>query len=113
MIKGLSTVISEERSISEENSIPDRKLSELRRFVYTFTSPRRTFLDVKKRPKWLMPWLVLSLSSLASGLMIAEKVDLAEYFRGQIRNGFEMFEELTPSQQQRNVEIAVRIFKFN
>jgi hypothetical protein len=105
----MSTIVSVGPS-----SVPVPKLGELQRLLYSFTSPTRTFVDLRERPTWLVPWVILSICSLASSFIMIHRIDVIEFTRNQIQNSkrAELFEQMSPAQQERQVELAAKITKF-
>jgi Yip1 domain len=96
---------------SSDSNVSVTRLSELQRLVYTLIFPARNFEDLKHQPRWLVPWLVLTICSLASNVVLLQKADVREFIRKQINNSSHaaLFEQLPPAQQEQQLQLSAKI----
>lgn len=64
---------------------PDMQpLSEVERVVDTFVAPTKTFTDLRRSANWLIPWLLLAISSVAMVWVVDVKVGMQRTFENQL-----------------------------
>lgn len=83
------------------------ELSQFQRLAKTFTSPRRTFADIRRSPKCWLPFAFIML--YAFGLSLEPQLEAAPYFKAYISDHINNTETLTPRQQD-VVEITEKMF---
>ena len=88
-------------------------LSEPQRIIYTFTAPSKTFEDIRRNASWWVPWLILSILSLAVGTVLSKKVNWEQFVRQQIESSSRaaQFESLPKEQQEQQVALGVKFGK--
>ena len=88
-------------------------LSEGERLINTFFAPSKTFNDLRRNASWWVPWLVLSLVSIAFLQTVGMKIGWEQVTRNelQISGRAEKFEQAPPEQQQRGMEVSKTIYK--
>ncbi len=88
-------------------------LSEGERLINTFFAPSKTFADIRRNASWWVPWLLLSLVSIAFLQTVGMKIGWDQVTRNelQISGRAEKFDQLPPEQQQRSVQISQTIYK--
>jgi hypothetical protein len=93
-------------------------LSEPARLINTFFAPSTTFEDLKRKPSWWVPFVLISLFSLMVGFVVVQKVDLEQLSRHQIEKSKfaqKQIEQLPPEQQEqayRQGAARAKIFTF-
>lgn len=93
---------------------PDAGLSEGARIVNTFTSPSKTFVDLKRKASWLVPFILLSLFSYALVFAAAQKIGWEQISENQMRMNHKRMEQLEsapPDQQAKARELGTTITK--
>ncbi len=90
-------------------------LSEGARVINTFISPSKTFTDIRRSASWWVPWLILSLVSIAFAYTVQKKVT----FETVVQNGFrlapkqaEKIDQMPPEQKANVMRIQVISRKF-
>jgi hypothetical protein len=88
-------------------------LSEGERLVDTFFAPSKTFADIRRNASWWVPWLLLSLVSIAFLQTVGAKIGWEQVTRNELRvsGRAEKFEQSPPEQQKRGMEISETIYK--
>jgi hypothetical protein len=78
------------------------ELSEVQRLAYTFTSPTFTFNDLKRHARWLGPWLVIAICSLASSAVLLQRIDARAYILNELNESgrADMLARLPPERQE-------------
>jgi Yip1 domain len=87
-------------------------LSEPQRIVNTFISPSRTFEDLKRKSRWFVPWLLISIFSLTFGIIFVHKVDMVRFTREQMEqspSAAARLEQASPEQRQAQLKIAAKV----
>ncbi len=93
---------------------PEPPLSEPARLLNTFVAPAATFADIRRNPRWWVPWLLLSLTAVGYFALLGRTIGFDRIALTEIQRSsrFEQFEQLSPEQQQRQAEIAARVTRY-
>jgi hypothetical protein len=95
--------------------VPDAQpgLSEGERLINTFFAPSKTFTDLRRNASWWVPWLLLSLVSIAFLQTVGLKIGWEQVTRNELRisGRAEKFEQAPPEQQQKGMQISEMIYK--
>jgi hypothetical protein len=59
-------------------------LSEAERVVDTFVAPTKTFLDLRRSSRWLVPWLLVAIASVAMVYVVDSKVGMETVANNQM-----------------------------
>ncbi len=59
-------------------------LSEVERVVDTFVAPSKTFTDLRRSANWVVPWLLLSIASLAMVVVVDKKLGMQKVAENQL-----------------------------
>lgn len=88
-------------------------LSEGARVINTFIAPSKTFTDIRRNASWWVPWLLLTIVSIAFMQTVAAKIGWEQVAHNdmQISGRLEKFEQAPPEQQQRGMQVAQTIYK--
>ena len=90
-------------------------LSESQRIINTFVAPRKTFTDIRRSARWLVPFLLMSAFSLAFSFTVARQIGWEQIQETQIRIGpesrREQLEKLPPDQKAQQLRIGLTITK--
>ena len=54
-------------------------LSEPQRLTNVFIAPSKTFVDLKRKASWWVPWLISALFALGFVIVAAQKIDMARF----------------------------------
>jgi Yip1 domain len=86
-------------------------LSEAQRIGNVFTSPSKTFQDLRRSASWWVPFLLLAIFSFGVGALLAQKLNWEPYIRDEVTNSprAQAFESLPREQQDRQIAIGVKI----
>jgi hypothetical protein len=79
-------------------------LSEPQRLLYTFTAPSKTMADLRRNASWWVPWLLISLVSVAFVFSLDKKIGWAQVIETEIQSnpkGAERIERLAPEQRDK------------
>jgi hypothetical protein len=95
------------------SQVEQPKLSEVQRVVNAYVAPSKTFEDIRRNASWWLPWLITAVFLGAVLYVFDSKVDLEQLVRDQIAQSprAQMFENLTPEQQQQQIALAIKIQK--
>ncbi len=95
--------------------VPDSQpgLSEGERLINTFFAPSKTFTDIRRNASWWVPWLLLSLVSIAFLQTVGMKIGWEQVTRNELRisGRAEKFEQSPPEQQQKGMQISETVYK--
>jgi hypothetical protein len=86
-------------------------LSEPARIINTFVAPSKTFLDIRQNASWWVPWLLISVFSIAFSIVVDKKVGYDHIARNAMANNSQ-FEQQTPEQQSRTLSIVTASYKY-
>jgi Yip1 domain len=77
-------------------------LSEGQRLMYTFIAPSKTMADLRRNASWWIPWLLISVASLAFVFALDKKIGWGQVIETQIQSNpkaAERLERLAPEQR--------------
>lgn len=97
--------------ISAQDAQP---LSQVARVVNTFIAPSKTFTDIRRSASWWVPWLLISLFSIAFFVVIDKKIGFEQVVRNEIARSPRaqaQMERLPAEQRERGVSMQVTITK--
>ena len=60
-------------------------LTESQRLLYTFTAPAKTMADLRRNASWWVPWLLVSIVSVAFTYTLDKKIGWAQAIETQIQ----------------------------
>lgn len=88
-----------------------QKLSEWQRVVNTFTSPSKTFDDIRLGNRsWWLPWVIIALCSYILFVAVATKIGMPTVAENQIHQNpkaEERMAQLTPEQRAGQMKISI------
>jgi hypothetical protein len=87
-------------------------LSEPQRIINTFVSPSKTFENLKRKSGWFVPWLLISIFSLAFGIIFVHKIDMTRFVREQIEQSpraAAAYEQAPPEQREAQLRIGAKV----
>ena len=88
-----------------------QKLSEWQRVANTFTSPSKTFDDIRLGNRsWWLPWVIIALCSYIFLAAVTAKIGIATVAENQIRlnpKAEERMAQLTPEQRESQMKISI------
>lgn len=93
-------------------------LSEGQRLLYTFTAPTRTMADLRRNASWWVPWLLVSILSIAFSYTVDKKIGWAQIMETQIQSNpktAEKMEKLPADQREKIMKMQVtgaRVFSY-
>jgi hypothetical protein len=61
-------------------------LSEGERLINTFVAPAKTFSDLRRKPAWLVPWLLLAVAHVIMALVVGQRVGFERLARTAIES---------------------------
>lgn len=83
-----------------EETLP--ALSEGQRLLYTFTAPSRTMADLRRNAGWWVPWLLVSVASIAFCFALEKRIGWEQVLETQLQSNPKtaaQFERMTPEQR--------------
>ena len=88
-------------------------MSEPARVVNVFFSPGKTFADINRRPSWWLPWLLISILSVAFMFVVDQKIGFDQITRNEIAKSSraDQFEKLPEDQKERQMQISTTVTK--
>ncbi|HEY6270424.1 MAG TPA: YIP1 family protein [Terriglobales bacterium] len=96
--------------LSSEHQQPG--LSEPARILNTFVAPSKTFLDIRQNGSWWVPWLLISIFSIAFWIVVDKKVGFDQIARTTMTNN-KQFDQQSPEQQTRTLSLVASITKYS
>ena len=90
-------------------------LSEPARIINTFIAPSTTFADIRRNQSWWVPWLLMSIVSLAFVFVMGQKIGFEQIMRNEMAKSpsrLEQFEKLSPEQRARQMEIGAKVTSY-
>ena len=103
--------------MSEEVVVGDgaNGLSEIERVVDVFVAPSKTFRDILRSASWWLPFVLLAVSSIGTGLVVERQVGFDQVYENQVRvspKTQERLANMSPEQKAQNARISVAITKY-
>lgn len=89
-----------------DESIP--ALSEGQRLLYTFTAPSKTMADLRRNASWWVPWLLISIISIAFCYTLDRKIGWGQVMETEIQSNpksAEKMDRMAPEQREKIVKI--------
>jgi hypothetical protein len=86
-------------------------LSEVERVVDTFIAPTKTFLDLRRSSRWLVPWLLIAIASVALVYVVDSKVGMETVANNQIATKPKMaakLDQLPPERRAAQIEAIAK-----
>lgn len=85
---------------------PVAALSEGQRLLYTFTAPSKTMADLRRNASWWVPWLLISVASLAFCFTLDKKIGWGQVMETQIQANPKSAEKMDRMQPEQREKIA-------
>lgn len=96
--------------VADEHAQPS--LSEFERIIDIFIAPSKAFADLKRKARWWVPWLLLTLVGTAYILTIDKKIGYEAIVEARMAHATPFFQHaldrMTPEQKQNVVESQIR-----
>lgn len=89
----------------------EKALSEVGRVLDTFVAPTRTFTDLRRKANWIVPWLLMSIASLALVVVVDKKLGMEKAVENQLAlspKQAAQLDNLPPEQRAARLETAVQ-----
>jgi hypothetical protein len=93
--------------------IEQKPLSEVERVVDTFVAPSKTFTDLRRSANWLVPFVLLSIASIALVVVVDKKLGMEKVVENQMAlqpKAAARLDQLSPEQRAAQLQTVV---KFN
>jgi hypothetical protein len=77
-------------------------LSESERLLYTFTAPSRTMADLRRNASWWIPWLLVSIMSIAFTYTLEKRIGWGQAMETQIQSNPKLsaqLDKMSPEQR--------------
>jgi hypothetical protein len=90
-------------------------LSEIERVVDVFVAPAKTFRDILRSASWWLPFVLLAVSSIGTGIVVERQVGFDQVYENQVRMSpktQERLADMAPEQKAQNAKISVAITKY-
>jgi hypothetical protein len=91
-------------------------LSPFARVINIFFSPSKTFVDLKRSANWIVPFLIITLFSLAFAYTVDRTVGYEKVTENQIKlnpKAAEQLDRLSPDQRARRIETSTKISRYS
>lgn len=62
-----------------------KPLTEVERVVDTFVAPSKTFTDIRRSARWIVPWILMSIVGLAMVFTVDKKLTMETAYENQLR----------------------------
>jgi len=85
-----------------------KPLTEVERVVDTFIAPAKTFTDIRRNARWIVPWILMSIVGLAMVFVVDKKLTMETAYENQLRQSPKQMDKIDslPADQKAN---AMRI----
>jgi hypothetical protein len=93
--------------------LDEKPLSEVERVVDTFVAPSKAFTDLRRSANWLVPFLLLSITSIALVVVVDKKLGMEKVVENQLAlqpKAAARMDQLAPEQRAAQIQTLV---KFN
>ncbi len=83
-------------------------LSEAQRLLYTFTAPSRTMADLRRNASWWVPWLLISVVSMAFVYALDKRAGWGQVMETQVQSNpksAEKMDKMPPEQREKIMKI--------
>lgn len=90
-------------------------LSEIERVVDTFVAPKATFNDILRSTSWWLPFVLMLVSSIGTGVVVQRQVGFEQVYDNQVRMSpktQERMADMTPEQRAQAEKISVAATKY-
>jgi hypothetical protein len=89
-------------------------LSEGARIVDTFIAPSKTFADLRRNASWWVPWILISIVSVAFIYVVDRQVGFDQVTRNEIAKSSraEQFEKLPPDQKAKQLQFSTNLTRY-
>jgi Yip1 domain len=94
---------------------PQPPLSQAARVLNTFVAPNQTFADLGRNQSWWVPWLLMSVVSLAFVWTMGQKVGFEQVTRNEMAKSSraaEQMEKLSPEQRDHAIELQTKMVSY-
>lgn len=99
-------------AVPEMNQQPG--LSEPQRIINVFTSPSKTFADIRRNSRWWVPFLLSSIFAYMLVFTVGQKVGWEQVTENQIKlnpKAAERMDQLSPEDRAKRMDLSVKITK--
>jgi hypothetical protein len=88
--------------------VEGKPLTEVERVVDTFVAPTKTFTDIRRNARWIVPWILMSIVGLAMVFTVDKKLSMETAYENQLRQSPKQMDKIDnlPADQKAN---ALRI----
>jgi hypothetical protein len=88
--------------------VEGKPLTEVERVVDTFVAPTKTFTDIRRNARWIVPWILMSVVGLAMVFTVDKKLTMETAYENQLRQSPKQMDKIDnlPADQKAN---ALRI----
>jgi Yip1 domain len=87
------------------------QISPLARVFGVLFSPKATFTDIARTPNWVLPVVISTLLSLASVIVMNQRVDWRDYISQQMDKNSQA-PQLSPEQREKQLDVSIAITKY-
>ncbi len=90
-------------------------LSHAARVINTFVSPVSTFGDIRRNQSWWVPWLLMSVISMAFVVVIGQKVGFEQITRNELAKSpsrAAQLDRLSPEQREQAIERGAKVTEY-
>jgi hypothetical protein len=92
-----------------------RGLNQMERVVDTFVAPTATFKDILRSTSWWLPFVLLLVSSIGTGVVVERQVGFEQVYQNQVRMSpktQERMADMTPQQRAQGEKISIAATKY-
>ena len=87
---------------------PQPSISPLGRIIGVFLSPKATFLDIARKPSWLLPVIISTVLGIVATVALNQRMNWREYILQQIEKS-PRAAQLSPEQKQHQAEVSAKV----
>ncbi len=93
----------------------EKPLSEMERVIDTFVAPSKTFTDIRRSARWLVPWLLMSIMGLAMVFVVDKKLGMDTAYENQMRlspKQMDKIDQMPPDQKANALQMGANITRY-
>ena len=95
--------------------VDEKPLTETERVVDTFIAPTKTFTDIRRNARWIVPWILMSIVGLALVFVVDKKLTMETAYENQLRlspKQMDKIDSLPADQKAKAMQLGANITRY-
>jgi len=95
--------------------VEEKSRTEMERVVDTFIAPTKTFSDIRRNARWIVPWILMSIVGLALVFVVDKKLTMETAYENQLRQSpkqMEKIDSMPPDQKTKTMQWGANITRY-